>query len=237
MKKMKRICSWVTAILVLIMAVLLIVSCISIDQSGSRPFSRTVIAVYAERLSVIGILCLLAVIIGLMLPGAAEKTKAIRDQDTLLRRYDAAIPDALKEQQLRRKYRLAFGIACMILSVYPVIYFTDPTHFTVTDVNGDILRAALTALVPTAAAMALQLLCRHLELASISREIEVYRSNGIKPGKVPTKENADPKKIRLIRGILLGAAIVMLVVGAFNGGAADVLGKAIRICTECIGLG
>lgn len=39
------------------------------------------------------------------------------------------------------------------------------------------------------------------------------------------------------RGILLLAAIVFILLGVMNGGARDVLYKAIAICTECIGLG
>ncbi|MBE6974767.1 MAG: thioredoxin [Ruminococcaceae bacterium] len=37
--------------------------------------------------------------------------------------------------------------------------------------------------------------------------------------------------------VLLAAAVAMIVLGIDNGGIAAVLGKAIRICTECIGLG
>ena len=32
-------------------------------------------------------------------------------------------------------------------------------------------------------------------------------------------------------------AAVLIVLGVCNGGAADVLAKAVRICSECIGLG
>lgn len=41
----------------------------------------------------------------------------------------------------------------------------------------------------------------------------------------------------ILRVILLGLAIVFIILGVMNGGARDVLVKAINICTECIGLG
>jgi hypothetical protein len=41
----------------------------------------------------------------------------------------------------------------------------------------------------------------------------------------------------LLRRILMAAAIVFIVMGVFNGSMKDVLVKAIRICTECVGLG
>ena len=37
--------------------------------------------------------------------------------------------------------------------------------------------------------------------------------------------------------IFIAAAAVLIVLGALNGSALDVLYKAINICTECVGLG
>lgn len=36
---------------------------------------------------------------------------------------------------------------------------------------------------------------------------------------------------------LLAAAVFLIVLGAANGGAREVLAKAVKICSECIGLG
>ncbi|MBE6675756.1 MAG: thioredoxin [Clostridia bacterium] len=43
--------------------------------------------------------------------------------------------------------------------------------------------------------------------------------------------------IIVVRSVLIAAAVLMIVFGIFNGGMHDVLQKAIKICTECIGLG
>ena len=40
-----------------------------------------------------------------------------------------------------------------------------------------------------------------------------------------------------VRGVIFAVAVVCIVLGIVNGGMHDVLNKAIRICTECIGLG
>ncbi len=45
------------------------------------------------------------------------------------------------------------------------------------------------------------------------------------------------KHIHLLRGVLYLAAVVFVILGILNGGLNDVLVKAIRICSECIGLG
>ncbi|MBQ8324841.1 MAG: thioredoxin [Clostridia bacterium] len=42
---------------------------------------------------------------------------------------------------------------------------------------------------------------------------------------------------RLLAGGLALIAVALIVLGRTSGGAADVLTKAINICTECIGLG
>lgn len=36
---------------------------------------------------------------------------------------------------------------------------------------------------------------------------------------------------------LFAAAALLIVLGVLNGGARDVLAKAVKICSECIGLG
>ena len=44
-------------------------------------------------------------------------------------------------------------------------------------------------------------------------------------------------KKNAIRLVLFAAAAALIALGVGNGGAADVLAKAVRICAECIGLG
>ena len=57
----------------------------------------------------------------------------------------------------------------------------------------------------------------------------------LKPG-CPV-ENKTLRRTRGLRISLLALAVVLILAGVHNGGAWDVFSKAIRICTECIGLG
>lgn len=57
-------------------------------------------------------------------------------------------------------------------------------------------------------------------------------------GKAGRVENrAETGRDILIRRILIAAAICMIIAGIINGSAQDVLYKAVKICTECVGLG
>lgn len=56
----------------------------------------------------------------------------------------------------------------------------------------------------------------------------------------PPSQRTDPAKLRrqnLLWCALMAAAVVMVLLGTFNGSMKDVLVKAIKICTECVGLG
>jgi hypothetical protein len=51
------------------------------------------------------------------------------------------------------------------------------------------------------------------------------------------KLTSDPRFVWGVRVVVFAVGVAFIVLGIRNGGMADVLGKAIRICTECIGLG
>ena len=67
---------------------------------------------------------------------------------------------------------------------------------------------------------------------------------GVKPASgrpaktaVRMKPQAEPKYRKGIQAAVFVAAVLLIIAGIVNGGALDVLVKAINICTECIGLG
>ena len=53
----------------------------------------------------------------------------------------------------------------------------------------------------------------------------------------PARAKAPSRREALLRGGLLGLALLLVLLGVLNGGLRDVLIKAANICTECIGLG
>lgn len=55
--------------------------------------------------------------------------------------------------------------------------------------------------------------------------------------KATNTQALSSKKTRILQYSVLCAALVCLVYGFLAGGTADVLTKAVNICTECVGLG
>ena len=81
--------------------------------------------------------------------------------------------------------------------------------------------------------------------ASYVRELEVVKKalrssqqsavNGQQSANAKSEQNE--KMLLGARLTILVLAVTFITIGIFNGGMADVLQKAINICTECIGLG
>ena len=68
--------------------------------------------------------------------------------------------------------------------------------------------------------------------------LDVKHDDGLKPVKGGLIQNKGPAAWeKSVRIVLLVAAVCLLAAGIFNGSARDVFGKAVKICTECVGLG
>ncbi|MCR5347793.1 MAG: hypothetical protein K6E38_08445 [Fretibacterium sp.] len=63
------------------------------------------------------------------------------------------------------------------------------------------------------------------EVVKIHREL--LASRPLRPGKA----------VQGWRAVLIFAAVILIAAGVFNGSSSDVFYKAVKICTECIGLG
>jgi hypothetical protein len=74
-------------------------------------------------------------------------------------------------------------------------------------------------------------------LAVVGLILDVKDENGLKPVKGGKVENKGFPGAKTVRMILLIAAVCFVIAGVFNGSAKDVFGKAVKICTECVGLG
>ena len=152
-----------------------------------------------------------------------------------------------KERRLRRVVAVvAAGLASVVL--LPALAFCgDRSHFSIENLSADIKVAALVVIPCALVALGLLVASTLLRRASVLRETATVKAAiAESKGKAISLKKraadrpsflADPRILWGVRGLILAVGLLFILLGISNGGMADVLGKAIRICTECIGLG
>lgn len=247
-KSIHRWYSWILAIIMVALGILFIFSCLDIYLSGPRPYSADAIAVRFRRISIpvmIGCIGMLGgIALNLWLPLQTKRNKAITHPKDLMLRMQkkAGISPIKREIRLRVLYRLVATLSFIGMMIYPLVYYLTPEHFSISELNADIIHAILVTILPTVAGLSLCWICRVLVSKSYQRETAIYK-NAIAEGhqKAGKKDASQPHSrqwvLTSIRILIAVAAVVFVVLGIVNGGAEDVLKKAIAICTECIGLG
>lgn len=260
-EKLKKWLPHITSILVIITALAFIVSAIIILATGGvRPYSRELVGEYLKYLSIPSVLTLISVILGLVFyRGKSDSlTKVSLTKVTLgrlserlsLEQCDEDTRASIYRERLSRR-ACAFATALIVLAstLVSILYVTLVAEFTKEDPNGSVLLAMLVVLPLVAVAIGCGVIALYRFANSYKRELEITR-NAIADGAVyeeiiPSEKSRisvffekNEKKITLgLRAVLLSVSILFIVLGIINGGAGDVFGKAIRICTECIGLG
>ena len=154
----------------------------------------------------------------------------------LLKARRSSLPEeAMKEERLRKRLRIAAVIASALCAAYPAAHLLNGSNFTSWDLE-PVLGGLLAAVLPwTAAAFIIISVISLLCARSIGREIALIRVLPAVPAPKPVERHVFPKNA--VRIALYAAAVLLIVSGVLNGGMRDVLVKAINICTECIGLG
>lgn len=257
-KRIRLIYGAVLSCLVIFAGICLGWACLSICRSGEKPFSRESVGEWFSKIQIPIYLCLAGIlgggILSLAFPMSESKERAVLDRKkTLLRlletfpeeKFDAASKERLrKERGLRAFLVICSAVVCLIAAAVSLIYACNPDHYTLENLNGDILRSVLVVLGCFVVAFAVCFACKIFCDASVLRELAAVKEAAVVVAPVKREQktadqpsDAFPWKKWAIRGVILLVGIVFVLLGIFNGGAEDVLGKAVRICTECIGLG
>ena len=259
-KRIKLIYKLALSLLLVASGILLMVGCVDIYRIGSRPFTPENIGNAFAKIRIPIFITVAAVAVGvilwLFLPDEKRRVKAAPEPGTLaarlLKRVDlnACDPGLLdtvrRERHFRWQIRFVVAVTCVEALLPGLVYvmkfsFTENAfaHFDM-DYNNAIIAACLW-LLPSLCIMAgFCLLATHLNRGSAKLELEAVKQALAAQGKPLPVEKKTPERSRtvwIVRIVLLVAAIAMIIAGIVNGGMADVLAKAINICTECIGLG
>lgn len=253
--KYGRIISIATMVCTILLGIAFIVSTAHLYfTGGSEPYSRERVGEYLGWLIIPSVITILLVIAGILynaITRASDTDGTKRTNVELLNsfeeRYDLGDFDSdtvvlvKQEKKGNKTLSICFCLVSAVLFVASFVYLVFIADFTVENLNDDVMSAFAIALPLCAIGLAVQIPRIYLCELSAKRQLELMKGS-IKTHGAPKVKKAEKtekytKATLITRYAILGAALLLIVLGIFNGGAADVLGKAVKICTECIGLG
>ncbi len=245
-----RIFRVIHSISIVVCGICLMCACVSIYRSGDAPYSRESVAAAFSVIAVPVYLCigltLVNAIVAFLFPQEPGKPRRSQDLQATLTRLCAtrdlsADPDVTARIQAERTGRRRRSIlrwsTLVILSLCFLIYALNADHFHDSDINGSMVKAMYRLVPGLLLAFSVTDATLRYQEKSMITEIELLKSLPKNNAPMAQKAAEPEKKIALLRLGFIVAAIGLVTLGAATGGIADVLAKAVNICTECIGLG
>lgn len=253
-KRVHMIYKILLSIALIVMGACLIVACVGIYLSGDRPFSAEAVATAFGSIAIPVYLCLLLILGGFFLDGFAPqkqpKLTAVKQHAYALQKLKAKLDMELCSKEIRQKLTAlkskrqyaSFAVwLIMLLSLTDFWdYALDPAHFDSVDINGSMIAAAIPFGLSCLFVLLACIFFYYFNAKCDQKEIKLVKE-AIAAGAVKTEVSVPAvKKIsaaNIVRFTVLGIGIAIFVYGFITGGTADVLTKAVNICTECVGLG
>ena len=243
------------SLLCLVLVVMLAVSAVGIYRSGIAEKQENPLAwVYTRDKAAAALKPVLPVFllaVGVTVACAVlnvrdeNENKSVKDMELnrdLMRARVAQSSEAMKKEQATQKKLLYGGWSAFTLCMLPVlIYMTNGDHFPNGDLEQVMGSLAVHVFPWIILGLAALIVSAILQGKSIQREydaimarIKEEKAAGVKAepqaAKPARNENA-------LRWVILAVAVVFIIMGIRNGSMTAVVNKAIRICTECVGLG
>ena len=232
-----------TALLCAACSALLIWQCLKIFfAGGDTPYTaQNISRALKTCLPVALLLAASAVFTGaLSLKYGSPKEKFRPDRQYLLAAALSRAGEA--DEEVRKAKRRVFFIKAggaflaLLLLIPFAAYLMGKAHFETWDLNAMALSLLKNALPWVFASVAALILTYYLADREAAKLLEKLKKQP-KTAFTPERENRFENSVLYIRLVLLLAAVLLIALGAANGGARDVLAKAKAICMECIGLG
>lgn len=251
LSRLRRPLHIVLSVSIIVAGLCLMWACLSIYRSGDQPFSREAVAAAFRPISIPVYLCLgltlLSILAELLLPHPAETQLPVRQVRMILRRMQEKTDLSLCGEELRgqiqaqrssRQLYDCIGWTVLVLSTLLFLtYGLNGANFHSTYINQSMIRAMNWLLPCTVVPFCYGIFAARKNHASMVKEIELLRSAPKESRVAPPKHPGKKQQIFYLRLALLALGLVFLVCGSLAGGTADVLTKAVNICTECVGLG
>lgn len=252
--RIHRIYSIVLSIVITIAGICFMVACGCIYFSGGEREQIYTLDIISQAFDTIAIpvyLCLTMVILSFVLeilsPLQFKKGMPGKPYAWILKRLQIVKDFSALEPELqssiltlrgtRKRFITIRSILLTVGSLAFLFYALNGAHFDSTDINGSMIKAMVILcaclLIPFAFSIATSYHCRK----SMQQEIELLKKAPSSGNELDTSNSVIDSKMHVIQTVLLIVALGFLFSGLLTGGTADVLTKAINICTECIGLG
>lgn len=245
----RRIFGIVLSISIIIAGLCLISACLSIYYSGDKPYSPQSVKEAFSKISipvfVFLALTIFSFILDFALPVLNEKVKIkkISEMNLLALSEKKSIADAPgeiltsinRQRNLRLIHTLIRTLLICIGAAVFLIYALNPANFHSSEINSSMISAMWVLTPCVIVPFGYSVFTAFFFDRSYSRETELLK-------KLPNSESIDKKSdkktfVDITRIVILAVAAALLIYGLIMGGTADVLTKAVNICTECIGLG
>lgn len=231
---------------IVIAGIFLISGCLNIYYSGNG-YSRELVTQTFSKICIPVYICLGLVvgsfIINAVIP-SSHKSKPIKHYNQMLANLlnSRDVSQCQNELKKTNKNKLCFKFANFYIitmsSICFFIYAINPKHFHQTEINDSMIKA-MCVLFPLLLLCSTSAIISHYIILNLTKkQIEILKT-------LPKKETindsteikSNNKTILITKIVIATVAVSVLIFGAVTGGFADVLTKAINICTECIGLG
>lgn len=257
--KIRNVIKYALPITIVVTGLCFIAAALAIYFSGGEiPYTRERVGVYLLYLLIPSLPCLAMVIFEIIEAVVfdkprCEEIKGYHSKKELLcsfycrfdfeRANSGTKTDIGKERRYRRIWYI-IAIALSVISAVLATVLVLVREYTVENLNSDVIGAILVSLPLAALALATWCVAIILCDASYSKELDLLKSATKNNPTLILRKNIEnePKSNRFAiilaaRITVFAVAAVFIAIGIINGGMADVLSKAVKICTECIGLG
>ena len=247
-----RIIALTTMVCIILLGVMFIACCAHLYfNGGDQPYSREIAGKYLLILAIPSLITLATVVTGIVYnikTGENDVVKTERTHSEMLNsfasRYEfTSFPEdvqaaAINERNKRKIMKLIAYCVSAVLALIAVIYLALVAKYTIENLNGDVIIALAVALPLAVISVAIHIPVAYMVEKSSAKELEILKES-IKNNGAPSlaEKKQENNAANIVKYVILSVAVLLIVLGIFNGGMADVLNKAVKICTECIGLG
>ena len=257
-KRIHLVYGIVLSVITIFAGICFIAACLNIYRSGvasdaAQIYTRQIVAESFAKIALPVYACLVLVIGGMLLdlalPIEKKKVKPEKNLPLILSRLhektdldacDAELCTAIQKQRsLRKRMVLGSGILLVLGFVLFLIYACDGNNWAANS-TPSMVTAVVVLFGRLAVPFAFTVYSTYRYRKSLEKEIELMRQAA---ATSPKTAEAAPKKAtcnckaNALRIALIGISVALVILGACNEGTADILTKAVNICTECVGLG